>query len=88
MFTDIGHPDLKKRCLKVIEDLKLEADILTEKDKQMMKEANENWKFDEEAEAQKKQANSENLPKIDNQTGGHGPDADSEVLGKLQEDME
>ena len=33
MFTDIGHPDLKQRCLNVIADLQLEADILTEKDK-------------------------------------------------------
>ena len=49
MFNDIGHPDLKERCLNLIKDLQLEADILTEKDKQAMREAKEAWD-NEEAE--------------------------------------
>jgi hypothetical protein len=34
--------------LRLIKDLKIEADILTEKDKEAVKLANENWKFDDE----------------------------------------
>jgi hypothetical protein len=30
MFVDINYPDLKKRCLDVINQLKLDADILVE----------------------------------------------------------
>ena len=43
MFNDIGHPDLKQRCLSVIKELQLEADILTEKDKQAIREAGEKY---------------------------------------------
>lgn len=32
----------------------------------MIREANENWKFDEEADAQKKKVSSETMPKIEN----------------------
>jgi hypothetical protein len=30
MFIDVGSPDLKERCLDIIRELKLEADVLTE----------------------------------------------------------
>ena len=33
VFADVGRPELQEKCLELIKQLKLDADILTEKDK-------------------------------------------------------
>ena len=44
MFSDIGSPDLKERCLDVIRELKLEADILMQENHKNIGEAATSWK--------------------------------------------
>jgi len=39
VFKDVGKPELKERCLELIKQLRLDADILTAKDKQEVDEA-------------------------------------------------
>ena len=53
MFIDVGSPDLKERCLDVIRELKLEADVLTEGQLKTIGEAASNWKTEEAEEKRK-----------------------------------
>ena len=39
IFTDIGRPELKERCLELIARLKIDAEILTKENKQTINEA-------------------------------------------------
>ena len=43
MFADVNHPNLKKRCLDVITQLKLDADTLITENMRVVNAANENW---------------------------------------------
>jgi len=81
MFTDVGSPDLKERCLDVIKELKLEADVLTEGNLKTIGEAAANWKSEE---AEERRKNNPVLAKVEQtgQAAGVG-DADSEALGRL-----
>jgi len=81
--VDIGNPDLKEKCLDVIKELKIEADVLMAENHKVIGEAAASWKF-EEAEERKK--NNPTLVKTE-EMGQNVGDADSEALGKLQEEM-
>jgi len=39
VFQDVGRPELKERCLELIKQLRLDADLLTAKDKAEIDEA-------------------------------------------------
>jgi hypothetical protein len=39
IFVDVGRPDLKERCLELIERLKIDANILTSEDFKDIKDA-------------------------------------------------
>lgn len=95
MFADVNYPDLKKRCLDVITQLKLDADILVEENIKAIYGANESWNILEaeekkkEMEEKKQQMETDKaqmlestvLPRTE-QKGGGG-DADSEQLAAL-----
>ena len=92
MFADINYPDLKKRCLDVITQLKLDADLLVEENMKAIQGANETWNILEIEEKKKEmeekkaeQLESTVLPRAEQKGGG---DADSEQLAALQEAME
>lgn len=82
MFTDIKTDQMMDKCLKVVRELKLDADILTI---QNLKHADEEFKKHTMAELERKKIENPVLARIEEQTKG---DADSEALGKLQEQME
>ena len=83
MFTDVGNTDLKEKCVDVIKELKLEADVLMQENYKSIGEAAANWRFEE---AEERKRNNPVLAKVE-QTGENVGDADSEALGKLQEEM-
>jgi len=83
MFTDVGNSDLKEKCLDVIKQLKLEADFLMQENYKVVGEAAANWRFEE---AEEKKRNNPVLAKVE-EMGQNVGDADSEALGKLQEEM-
>ena len=83
MFTDVGNTDLKEKCLDVIKELKLEADLLMQENYKSIGEAAANWKFEE---AEERKRNNPVLAKVE-EMGQTVGDADSEALGKLQEEL-
>ena len=81
VFGDIKNDNLKNRCLDVIQELKLEADTLEEKNRKAIEESQERW-ADEEGEKDKIVPT---LAHIDDDIGGIG--VDEEMILKLKEEM-
>lgn len=85
MFDDVGDPLMLDRCLYVIKELNLEAETLAQENKKLIGAAAAAYAAVEAGDAAQK-AEDPVLPRVDIQAG-HIGDADSEALGKLQEEL-
>ena len=81
MFADVGDPLMLDRCLYVIKELKLEADALGHRDRELIGTAAAAYAALEAGDVVQK-PEEPTLPRVDLQAG-HMGDADSEALGKL-----